>query len=108
MVDDVHVPVPRAGFSHDKLHGYHRHGMREALLKAHDMMSENGTLDRVKLRYRPKEIIGYHVQSDHIEGGDDRYRRSRSGWLVPGPGGAVFYVPEQEFNQFFEIIDEDF
>ena len=89
------------GIDHELLQGF---GGRMAIQEAVRGLSENGSMRRVKIRYKPREIVAYYIQSDHEEGSK---RKRKSGWLVPGPGRAIFYVPEEQFNKFFEFIEDE-
>ena len=89
------------GIDHELLQGF---GGRMAIQEAVRGLSENGSMRRVKIRYKPREIVAYYIQSDHEDGSK---RERKSGWLVPGPGRAIFYVPEEQFNKFFEFIEDE-
>ena len=103
---EVLLPQGRPGMDHETLNGYHRHGMQSAQIKARDFMSGNGSMHRVKVRFKPKEMIAYFVQSEHLDETESK-RKRKSGWLVPGLGRGVFYVPEEQFSKFFEIIEDE-
>jgi len=104
---EVSLPKFRPGKDHEKLSGYHNRGIFEARSKAHEFLSSNGSIHRIKIRYRPKEVIAYFVQSEHEDvEGSGRSRNRKSGFLIPGPYKGVFYVPEDQFSKFFEIIED--
>ena len=106
---NVHVPKFRPGQDHELLDGYHDRGIRGAKRKAAEFLSSNGSINRIRVRYKPKEVVAYFVQSEHEEGEDSgrRRRKRKAGLLVPGPGKSVFYVPEEQFTKFFEIIEDE-
>jgi len=106
---DVHVPTRiRPGKDHRLLEGYHER-RSDVIHKGVDFLSCSGSMHRVKVRFKPKEVVAYYVQSEHEE--DEmpgrKKRRNQSGWLVPGPGKGVFYVPEDEFLRFFEFVEDE-
>jgi len=109
LEQDVHLPKFRPGKDHEKLDGYHNRGISEAKLKGSEFLSNNGSMHRIKIRYKPKEVIAYFVQSEHeeAEGSGKAMRKRKSGFLVPGPYKSVFYVPEDQFSKFFEIIEDE-
>jgi len=102
LSQEVHVPENiKMGMDHELLQGF---GNKATIHKAMRNLSSNGSMNRIKIKYKPKEITAYYIQSDH-ESGDKRKRKS--GWLVPGPGRALFYVPEELFNKFFEFVEDE-
>ena len=103
---DVHAPKFRPGKDHELLEGYHNRSAIGATLNGMEFLSSNGSVHRIRVRYKPKEVVAYFVQSEHLDE-SDRSRKSRSGWLVPGPGKGVFYVPEDEFLRFFEFVEDE-
>ena len=98
---EVHLPEYRPGIGHKILNKFHRRGIKEAKVKAVEFLSSNGSMNRIRIRYKPREITAYYIQSD------DSKRNSMSGWLIPGPGGAVFYVPEDAFSETFEFVEDE-
>ena len=103
---EVLFPQDHPGIDHEILNAFHRHGMMEAKNKAVDFLSGNGSMHRIKVRFKPKEVLAYFVESEHVEDGSSK-RKRKSGWLVPGLGRGVFYVPEEQFSKFFEIIEDE-
>ena len=102
LSQEIHVPENvKPGMDHELLQGF---GGRRTIREAMDNLSGNGSMRRVKIKYKPKEIVAYYIQSDHEE---DSKRKRKSGWLVPGPGRGIFYVPEELFNKFFEFIEDE-
>ena len=74
--------------------------------RAIEFLSSNGSIHRMRVKYKPKEVTAYFVQSEHVEAGEKK-KTTKSGWLLPGPGRAVFYIPEDQFSAFFEIIKDE-
>ena len=103
---EVYFPKDKPGMDHEILDGYHMRGTREVEFKARDFLSGNGSMYRTIIRFKPKAVVAYFVQSEHIEDGSSK-RKRKSGWLVPGLGRGVFYVPEEQFSKFFEIIEDE-
>jgi hypothetical protein len=103
---DVHTPKFRPGKDHELLEGYHHRGEAAARLKGMDFLSSDGSMYRIKIRFKPKEVLAYFVESEHIEDGNSK-RKRKSGWLVPGLGRGVFYVPEEQFNKYFEFVEDE-
>jgi len=103
---EIFLPKGRPGMDHEMLNGYHRHGIQKVQIKARDFLSSNGTMNRIKIRYKPKEVIAYFIQSEHLGDGNSK-RKRKSGWLVPGLGRGVFYIPEEQFSKFFEFIEDE-
>jgi len=102
---DQEVLLPgEPGIDHEVLNGYHKHGIMEAKHKAIDLLSSNGSIHKVKIRYKPKEVVAYFIESEHEELSK---RKSKSGWLIPGLGRGVFYVPEEQFTKFFEFVENE-
>ena len=102
LSQEVHVPENlKAGMDHELLQGF---GGPRKIREAMDNLSSNGSINRIKIRYKPKEITAYYIQSDHDTGNK---RERKSGWLIPGPGRALFYVPEEQFNKYFEFVEDE-
>lgn len=104
---EVLFPKGRPGLDHEILNGYHKHGISDATIRAMDFLSGNGSMHRVRVRYKPREAMAYFVQSEHLDENDGSRRKSKSGWLVPGLERGVFYVPEEKFSKFFEFIEDE-
>ena len=105
LSQDVYVPDDAPGIDPEIFQGYRHHGMPMAKLELSKSLSKNSSMRRIKVRYKPKEITAYYVESEYSEGESKRNRKS--GFLVPGPGRGIFYVPEEKFSKFFEIIEDE-
>lgn len=103
---ETHYPEVRPGQDHEGLNGFYGHGMIEMKKRAIEFLSSNGSIHRMRVKYKPKEVTAYFVQSEHVEAGEKK-KTTKSGWLLPGPGRAVFYIPEDQFSAFFEIIKDE-
>jgi len=100
----VHFPPFRPGRDPKMIEGYHGRGT-DASLRGSDFLSTQGTMLRVKVRYKPVEVIAYFVQDVYEENGNPK--SGRSGWLIPGPGSGVFYVSEDKFTELYEIVEDE-
>jgi len=96
---EVHVSENiKPGMNHELLNGF---GGHKEIFKAISNISSNGSVHRIKVKYKPVEITAYYIQSD------DKSGERKTGWLIPGPGRAVFYVPEDAFSETFEFIEDE-
>jgi len=94
---------------YELLAGFYRTGIGQVMMKVMKEKSTNGSIGRMKVRYKPKEVQALYIEDEHlvrIYGKGERRSVRTSGWLVQGPAGVVFYVPEDKFSDFFEIISE--
>jgi len=66
-----------------------------------------------KVRYRPKVVEAVKIDSNHlvIDPGrpfcKDGKRKRSTGWLIKGPNNVVFYLPVEQFREWFDIVKED-
>lgn len=101
--------IKSAGMDFQLFEGLHKERLLgDVLLKAKSVLSEGGDLRRVKVRYKPKEVFALFIDNEHIVSDVDSNLKKlrKTGWLVPGPGNTVIYVPEEKFNTFLEIVNE--
>ena len=102
LAQEAYIPENvKPGINPELLQGF---GGRRTIREAIDSLSSNGSISRIRVKYKPKEIVAYFIQSDYE---DDSKRRRKSGWLVPGPGQGIFYVPEELFSKFFEFVEDE-
>ena len=92
------------GLDTDMIAGYGA----QVFLKAIGNPNKSGAVIKTRVRFKPVETIALFIDRDHKAGGDGtvpgNYKR---GWLIKGPGNFFFYVREENFKAFFEIVGEE-
>ncbi len=82
----------------------------------HDVLFQAGVDDMVKkykVRYRPSIVEAIKIDSNHLvlnEDGSccqDGQRKRSTGWLIKGPNDVVFYLPVEQFREWFDIVKEE-
>lgn len=103
LSQEIFIPENiQPGLDHELLQGFNGRAIGHKAIRC---LSENGYINRIRVKYKPKEVVAYFIESEHIEGESKRIRKL--GWLVPGPGHGIFYVPEEMFSRLFEIIKDE-
>ena len=70
---------------------------------------------KVKVRYRPRIVDAVKIDGEHMAVSmdgcypslDETKRVRNSGWLIDGPNNVVFYLPVEQFREWFDIVKED-
>ena len=67
-----------------------------------------GFLRNVTVRSKQVNMLAIYLEDVHkvITKQGEEIGRRKSGWLIRGPGGLFMYVKEEDFNAFFEIVQE--
>lgn len=96
------------GFDPRELEGTSQKMIGSLLMTVRKSLTDKGEVIKTKVRYKPREVIGLYISDEHqIELENEGRIVRNSGWIVQGPGGHLFYVEEQYFSQFFEIVTEE-
>lgn len=87
--------------------GYMRAGFIEVLGHIENL-TDKDNITKVRVRYKPREVTAVYVSAEHIVRIAPSHKVVKhAGWFIPGPNKTVFYVPEEKFKQFFEIVSEE-
>jgi len=72
-----------------------------------DFVSDKGQTGLLKIRYKPREVEAYFVESDRFPDEYHLKRKRESGWFVPDliSGTTMFYVSRERFEELFEIVE---
>jgi len=75
--------------------------------QAGDFVSDDRPADAVRIRYKPREVEAYFVESDRFPDEYHLKRKRESGWFVPDliSGTTMFYVSRERFEELFEIVE---
>lgn len=77
---------------------------RSFLIKHADGVMEPSVI-RFKVRYRDDTTVAMFVDGEFVAPGKG-VTVNRSGWMVSNVMGNLFFVPEERFNKYFEIVEE--
>ena len=93
FLEDMHGPVAK-----DKV--------LKTKYKASDLISNNEDVDVVKVKYKPREITAYFIESNLIPDEKKFGKKRTSGWLIPDliSEETLFFIPEDRFEELFDII----
>lgn len=97
----------RLGLDPEALSGYMRN-IGNVLIKAQEGKGSDGFLVKTTVRFKPVETIALFIDGEHkVDVDGTPTIRRKSGWLIRGPGNFFFYIKEEDFNRFFEIVGKE-
>jgi hypothetical protein len=94
FLEDIHGPVAE-------------NKVLKTKYKASDLISNNEDVDVVKVKYKPREITAYFIESNLIPDEKHLGKKRTSGWLIPDliSEEALFFIPEDRFDELFDIVE---
>ena len=88
-----------------------RKPFNDVCLQVKNIPAGESLIKEVNIRYRPKTVRAIRIDSDHkvadLANPECEGVVRSSGWLIEGPNNVVFYLPVEQFREWFDIVKED-